>query len=168
MAVTPPKIENGKEKKQITGFIVETNAPGFERVHRCQFMGLHGIQNGLLRFTNVKVPRENIIAGEGEGLKIALMILNTGRLTLPAASAGAMKWCMKIAVSWSNSRKQWGSVIGEHESIALKLGHIASHMFAVEAISWLTSAMADDKEGYSSRGGDCKIFLDGICMDSCR
>lgn len=145
MAVTPPKIENGKEKKQITAFIVETNSPGFETVHRCQFMGLHGIQNGLLRFTNVKVPRENIIAGEGEGLKIALMILNTGRLTLPAASSGAMKWCMKVARQWSGTRIQWGNPVGEHESVGLKLGYIASHTFAVEAISWLTSAMADDK-----------------------
>ncbi len=146
MAVTPPKMENGKEKKQITAFIVETKTPGFEVVHRCQFMGLHGIQNGLLRFTNVKVPRENIIAGEGEGLKIALMTLNTGRLTLPAASAGTMKWCLKVAREWAVKRKQWGNVIGEHESIALKLGYIASHTFAVEAISCLTSAMADDKK----------------------
>ncbi len=146
MAVTPPKIENGKEKKQITAFIVETNTPGFEVVHRCQFMGLHGIQNGLLRFVNVKVPRENIIVGEGEGLKIALMTLNTGRLTLPAASAGAMKWCMKVSRQWASERKQWGNRIGEHESIALKLGYIASHTFAVEAMSALTCAMADDKK----------------------
>jgi alkylation response protein AidB-like acyl-CoA dehydrogenase len=145
MAVTPPKVEHGKEKKQITAFIVETNMPGFETVHRCEFMGLHGIQNGLLRFTNVKVPRENIVAGEGEGLKIALMTLNTGRLTLPAASAGAMKWCMKVARQWSVERKQWGSAIGEHESVALKLGYIAAHTFAVESISGLTAAMADDK-----------------------
>lgn len=145
MAVTPPKIENGKEKKQITAFIVETNTPGFETVHRCEFMGLHGIQNGLLRFTNVKVPRENIIAGEGEGLRIALMTLNTGRLTLPAASAGAMKWCLKVVRQWSVERKQWGSAIGEHESVALKLGYIAAHTFAVESISRLTAAMADDR-----------------------
>jgi alkylation response protein AidB-like acyl-CoA dehydrogenase len=146
MAVTPPKIIDGKERKQITAFIVETNAPGFETVHRCEFMGLHGIQNGLLRFTNVKVPAENIIAGEGEGLKLALMTLNTGRLTLPAASAGAAKWCMNVVRQWAVSRKQWGSSIGEHESIALKLGYIASHTFALDAVSFLTAAMADDKK----------------------
>ncbi|MCB9772345.1 MAG: acyl-CoA dehydrogenase family protein [Candidatus Omnitrophica bacterium] len=146
MAVTPPKIENGKEKKQITAFIVETKTPGFEIVHRCEFMGLHGIQNGLLRFTNVKVPRENIIVGEGEGLRIALMTLNTGRLTLPAASTGASKWCLNVARQWAVQRKQWGNAIGEHESIALKLGYISSHTFALEAMSWLTSAMADDRQ----------------------
>lgn len=144
MAVTPPKIVKGKEKKQITAFIVETNTPGFEIVHRCQFMGLHGIQNGLLRFKNVKVPRENIILGEGEGLKLALMTLNTGRLTLPAASAGIAKWCLNVVRQWTVKRKQWGAAIGEHESIALKLGYIASHTFAMDAMSWLTATMADD------------------------
>ena len=146
MAVTPPKIVNGKERKQITAFILETNTPGFEVVHRCEFMGLHGIQNGLLRFKDVKVPRENILLGEGEGLKLALMILNTGRLTLPSASAGISKWCLNVVRQWSAKRIQWGSPIGEHESIAVKLGYIASHTFAMDAISLLTAAMADDKK----------------------
>jgi alkylation response protein AidB-like acyl-CoA dehydrogenase len=145
MAVTPTKIVKGREIKQITAFIVETKTPGFEIVHRCSFMGLHGIQNGLLRFKNVKVPKENIILGEGEGLKLALMTLNTGRLTLPAASAGICKWCLYVAREWSTERHQWGSAIGEHESVALKLGFIASHTFAIDAVTWLTSFMADDK-----------------------
>lgn len=145
MAVTPPKIVHGKEHRQITAFIVETDTPGVETVHRCMFMGLRGIQNGLLRFTNVKVPRENIILGEGEGLKLALMTLNTGRLTLPAASTGISKWCLRVSRQWSLERRQWGASIGEHESIALKLGYMASHTFAMDALNWLTSAMADDK-----------------------
>lgn len=146
MAVTPPKIVKGKERKQITAFIVETDTPGFEIVHRCRFMGLNGIENGLLRFTNVKVPRENIILGEGEGLKLALMTLNTGRLTIPAGSTGIAKWCMGVARQWAVKRKQWGSAIGEHESVGVKLGYIASHTFAMDALSLLTSFMADDQK----------------------
>jgi alkylation response protein AidB-like acyl-CoA dehydrogenase len=144
MAVTPPKVINGKEIKQITAFIVEKEYPGIEKIHRCSFMGLHGIQNGLIRFNNVKVPRENIILGEGEGLKLALVTLNTGRLTLPAASTAGGKWCLNVARQWSTKRHQWGSAIGEHEAVALRLSYIASHTFAMDAVTWLTSAMADD------------------------
>lgn len=146
MAVTPPKIVKGKERKQITAFIVDMDTPGIEKAHRCQFMGLHGIQNGLMRFKDVKVPRENIIGGEGEGLKLALMTLNTGRLTLPAASVGIAKWCLHVVREWSGQRVQWGSPIGEHESIAMKLGYIAGHTFAMDAMTWLCSHMADDKK----------------------
>src|SRR3990167_5982574 len=109
MAKTPPKIVNGKEKTQITAFIVEKGTPGFEIVHRCSFMGLKGIQNGLLRFKDVKVPKENIISGLGQGLKLALVTLNTGRLTVPAACTMMAKKSLVIARDWANKRVQWGA-----------------------------------------------------------
>jgi len=143
MAQTPPKVIKGRSKKQITAFIVEKNMPGVEVAHRCQFMGLKGIQNGLLRFKNVKVPKENIIWGLGLGLKLALMTLNTGRLTLPAGCAGMSKRCLNISRKWANERNQWGSPIGHHEAIASKLAYMASHTFAMESMTWITSALAD-------------------------
>lgn len=146
MAQTPPKIVNGREKKQITAFIVEKSGGGIEVVHRCDFMGLKGIQNGLLRFKDVKVPRENILGGEGKGLKIALTTLNTGRLTMPAAVTGGSKWCLKIAREWSNERVQWGSEIGKHEAVAHKLASMASTIFAMDAVTYMASAMADQKK----------------------
>lgn len=145
MALTPPKIVDGKDIPQITAFIVETNTPGFEVAYRCKFMGLNAIQNGVIRFNNVRVPKENIILGEGEGLKLAFITLNTGRLTLPAAVTGMSKWCLWIARKWAKERKQWGCPIGEHEAIASKLSFISSTVFTMDAMTWLVSHMADDK-----------------------
>lgn len=146
MCLTPPKIERGKEKKQITAFIVETNTPGFQAAYRCSFMGLNGVKLGLLKFNNVKVPKENIILGEGQGLKLAFVTLNTGRLTVPAAVTGMSKWCISVARKWANERKQWGAPIGEHQVIATKLASITSSTFAMDAVTWLTSHMADAKK----------------------
>ncbi|MFH1996534.1 MAG: acyl-CoA dehydrogenase family protein [Candidatus Omnitrophota bacterium] len=146
MAETPPKVIRGKERKQITAFIVESNTPGFEVTYRCKFMGLNAIQNGLIKLNNVKVPRENIVLGEGQGLKLAFITLNTGRLTLPAAVTGMSKWCLHVARTWAKERQQWGCSIGEHEAVASKLSYIAATSFAMDAMTWIVSYMADNKK----------------------
>lgn len=143
MAKTAPKIIKGKERKQISAFIVEMNTPGIEVVHRCEFMGLGGIYNGLLRFTNVKVPVENLLGEEGRGLALALATINVGRLTLPAACTGAAKQCLSIARRWGTSRVQWGMPVGLHEAGREKIAFIAATTLAMEAVSWLTCAWAD-------------------------
>lgn len=150
MAQTPPKMVRGKERRQITAFIVERDMPGVEVVHRCRFMGLRALYNGVIRFTNVKVPRENIIGGEGRGLRVALTTLNTGRLTLPAACSGAAKICLRIAREFASERVQWGGPIGKHEQIAQKVSFIASHAFAMESMS-LYSAQLVDRGGFDIR-----------------
>jgi len=143
MARTPSLTVKGKERKQITAFIVERSMPGFEVAYRCRFMGLNGIQNGVVKFHNVRVPKANIVWGLGQGLKLALMTLNTGRLTMPAACVGSSKRCLQIAREWSKERQQWGSAIGKHEAIAAKLADMSATVFAMDAMVWLTSALAD-------------------------
>src|SRR5256884_1271810 len=147
MAKTPPKIVNGKERKQITAFIVDVDSPGLEITYRCRFMGLRALYNGVVKFTNVRVARENMIAKEGQGLKVALTTLNTGRLTLPAACVGVSKRLLEISRKWAGERIQWGVPIGKHAAIAGKIAEMAGNVFAMEAMTFLTSSLLDRKVG---------------------
>ncbi len=146
MARTPSVVVNGKEKRRITAFIVETSWPGVKVERRCHFMGLKALYNGVLSFTDVRVPRENILGGEGHGLRVALTTLNTGRLTLPAACVGLAKRCVEESLAWSREREQWGAAIGQHAAIADKLAKMAAKQFAMESVSLLASAMSDAGE----------------------
>ncbi|MFJ2741277.1 acyl-CoA dehydrogenase family protein [Streptomyces sp. NPDC087440] len=137
-----PKTETGRGG--ITAFVVEADSPGVTVEHRNAFMGLRGLENGVTRFHQVRVPAANRIGPEGAGLKIALTTLNTGRLSLPAMCVGAGKWCLKIAREWSAVREQWGKPVARHEAVGGKISFIAATTFALEAVLDLSSQMADE------------------------
>ncbi|WP_419998300.1 acyl-CoA dehydrogenase family protein [Streptomyces boninensis] len=137
-----PKSEG--RKGGITAFVVEAASEGITVENRNAFMGLRGIENGVTRFHQVRVPAANRIGPEGAGLKIALTTLNTGRLSLPALCAGAGKWCLKIAREWGAVREQWGRPVAKHEAVGSKISFIAATTFALEAVLDLSSQMADE------------------------
>ncbi|MFJ4633109.1 acyl-CoA dehydrogenase family protein [Streptomyces sp. NPDC088847] len=152
-----PKSAEGKGG--ITAFVVETDSPGITVENRNAFMGLRGIENGVTRFHQVRVPAANRIGPEGAGLKIALTTLNTGRLSLPASCVAAGKWCLKIAREWSAAREQWGRPIAEHEAVGAKISFIAATTFALEAVLDLSSQMADeDRNDIRIEGALAKLF----------
>ena len=143
MVVMAKVPESEDHRGGITAFVVEADADGIVVENRNAFMGLRGIENGLTRFTDVRVPAANRIGGEGDGLRIALSTLNLGRLSLPATCSGTAKWCLKIAREWSKERVQWGRPLGEHDAVAGKVAFIAATAYGLEAMVELASELAD-------------------------
>ncbi len=131
------------QKGGISAFIVEMDTPGITVENRNNFMGLRGIENGVTRLRGVRVPARNMVGRVGQGLKIALTTLNTGRLSIPAMCAAGGKWSLKMARGWSGAREQWGRPIGRHEAVGKKLAFIAATTFALESVFELSAEMAD-------------------------
>jgi len=130
----------------ISAFILDYDTEGVSVAHRNAFMGLRGIENSVTLLQDVVVPAENLIGKEGQGLKIALTTLNTGRLALPAICLGIAKIATKIAREWAGERVQWGQAVGKHDEVAQKIAFIAASSFGMEAMLDVASRMADDKQ----------------------
>ena len=129
----------------ISAFVLPYDTDGVTVSHRNAFMGLRGIENSETLLEDVFVPAENLIGREGDGLKIALTTLNTGRLALPAICVGVGKWATKISREWANERVQWGREVGKHDAVAQKIAFIAASAFGLEAMLDVASRLADEK-----------------------
>jgi alkylation response protein AidB-like acyl-CoA dehydrogenase len=143
MAQVPPS--EGR-RGGITAFIVPYDSPGVTVEHRNAFMGLRGIENSVTRFDDVFVPAGNVIGREGQGLKIALSTLNTGRLALPAICAGVAKWSTKVAREGVPEGGRGSYPPAPHDAVAQKLAFMAASTFGMEAMVDVCSRLADDKQ----------------------
>jgi acyl-CoA dehydrogenase family protein 9 len=157
MARTPdPK---GGESK-VSAFLVTPDLPGFEVVEgRMEKCGIRGTATAKLAFHDMPVPAENLLGPLGKGLRVALTVLDFGRVTFGASCTGAAKTCLAAATRHAARRRQFGRTLGELELIKKKLAYLAATAYAIEATTYETAALIDrGAEDYMLETAILKVF----------
>jgi acyl-CoA dehydrogenase family protein 9 len=153
------KTPVGDEKK-ITAFIVTRDMAGFSSGKPEEKLGIHGSSTTEITFDNVKVPVENVIGEVGKGFKVAMEVLNSGRLGLAAGSVGGMKKLTAMSVEYAKNRKQFNQPIANFEMIQEKIAAMMVDTFAAESMVYLTTGLIDRGDvDYSVESAICKVYV---------
>lgn len=127
-----------------TAFILDMSAPGLRVRQRCQFEGCRGIENAHITLKQAQIPVENVIGEVGKGLKYALTILNVGRgVSIPAICLGMAKQAWQPTLDRANARVTFQKPLAERQTQQIRLGDMAGHLFAMEALAMLVWRLAD-------------------------
>jgi alkylation response protein AidB-like acyl-CoA dehydrogenase len=147
-----------RTEKGISGFVVETNLPGFSAGPPEKKMGIRGSVTAPITFDNVRVPRENLIGGDGRGFLIAMKTLDAGRLGLGAACVGASKELLELSTRYAKQRKQFDVTISQFEAIQFMLAEMAAMIYAMESIVYRTAAAYDAGKSVSRQSATVKLL----------
>jgi acyl-CoA dehydrogenase family protein 9 len=141
-----------------TAFIVEDGMEGFEVGRRFDTMGLRGNDLRELFYNDIRVPPENVLGEPGEGFKIAMQVLNNGRLSLGTGSVGGSKALLDRAIDHVKERRQFGRPLAEFELVQDKIGWMVSYLFGLESMAYLTTGLVDaGVPDYSLESAICKV-----------
>ena len=156
--------ENGQTDKNLSAFIVERSYEGITMNEPEHKMGIKGSDTRQIFFNDTKVPVENMLSERGNGFKIAVNILNIGRIKLGAATIGGSKEVINHAVRYANERKQFKTPIAQFGAIKHKLGEMALKVYASETASYRAGQNIDDMiEDLKSQGlGDAEAKLKAL------
>jgi len=160
-----PVTIDGKIKKRVTAFIVDAHSEGITLGQPEQKMGIKASDTRTVTFEKVRVPVANVLGEVGQGFKIALEILNSGRLGLAAGSSRGSRQMLARAAKYANEREQFGRSIGSFEMIQRKFAQAAAEIYAADSAVMLTSEMMDRGHiDYSLETAACKVFASELAV----
>jgi acyl-CoA dehydrogenase family member 9 len=155
--VTFARAEVGGKDRHIA-LILERGMKGFEVGERFDTMGLRANDLRRLHFNDVRVPAENVLGEPGEGFRIAMHILNNGRLSLGTGSVGATKGLLDLTIQHVKERRQFGRPLADFELVQDKIAWMVSYLFGLESMTYLTCGLVDrDVPDYSLESAICKV-----------
>ena len=154
-----PVTRDGETKDKVTCFILELPAEGVSVGPSEHKMGIRASWTNAIHFDNVKVPAENVIGGIGQGFKVAMNVLNHGRLGLAAGCVGAAKNNLKASLAHVNERVQFKKKLIEFGMIQEKIGRMNANLYAAESMVYMTTGLIDRGDvDYSLESAIAKVF----------
>lgn len=160
-----PVTIDGKIKKRVTAFIVDAHSEGITLGQPEQKMGIKASDTRTVTFEKVRVPVGNVLGDVGQGFKVALEVLNSGRLGLASGSARGARRILTEAAKYANQREQFGRPIGSFEMVQRKFAEAAADIYAADSAVMLTSEMMDRGHiDYSLETAACKVFASELAV----
>jgi acyl-CoA dehydrogenase family protein 9 len=149
--------EVGGEDKHIA-LLLEKGMEGLEVGERYDTMGLRANDLRRLYFKEVRVPAENVLGEPGEGFRVAMQILNNGRIGLGTGSVGGAKKLLDLTIDHVKERRQFGRPLADFELVQDKIGWMVSYLFGLESMCYLTCGLVDaGVPDYSLESAICKV-----------
>ena len=154
----------GPGPKGISSFIITKGMPGFRTGKREKKMALHTSHTMELVFENCRVPAENLIGNEGDGFKVAMTALDSGRITIGANACGIARSALECAVRHSKEREQFGKPIGEFQGVQFMLADMATGLDAAKLLVQRAAWTKDQGLPFSTQAAMAKLFATDNAM----
>lgn len=159
MAVTDPT----KGAKGISAFIVEAGWKGVEIARLEDKMGLRASTTAMITFDGVRVPRENLLGDEGQGLHVALHSLDSGRIGVAAQGVGVGQAALDEAIEYSRTRITFGKPIHEHQAVGFMLAEMATDVSAARLLTYNAARLRDQGRPFTKEASMAKVFASEMC-----
>jgi len=157
-------VDRSKGKAGVTAFVVEADTPGFRLGSKERKMGIRGTSAHELVFEDARVPAENLLGEEGEGLKVALSALGAGRIGIAAACTGLARNALELAARYALQRRQFGRAIADQEMIQGMLAEMAVRVDAARLLTWRAARMRDAGQPINSPSSMAKWYASDAAM----
>jgi butyryl-CoA dehydrogenase len=156
--------DKSKKKEGMSAFIVEKGTKGFSFGNIEEMLGMRGCIVGSLRFTDCRVPEENRLGKEGDGLRIALATLDRDRIALGSIGVGIAQACLDASKKYAKERKQFSQPIANFQAIQFMLADMAMELEAARLLTYKAAYLADKGEHFTKEASMAKLYASEVAQ----
>jgi hypothetical protein len=164
LAIVFATVDASRGNKGISALLVETSTPGWEVLRVEEKMGLHAAHTAQLAFTDLYVPRENLLGGEGDGFKIAMKTLDGGRIGIAAQAVGIARAAFEAATAYAQERRAFGRSVADFQGTQWKLADMATAIEAARLLTLRAATLKDQGRPYTKEASMAKLFASEAAM----